>query len=417
MFSSLYILANLLFVLVSPSVPANNTVNLYEVKAKSGDGVFSLLRRYKLADYPCNITQFYKVNNLSSASYLKEGVSYKIPVYIYNYNGISIRSTIGIDNWEKAIRIKEYNENLHSEKLRQTNFLDSKLLWVPHHELHCADEASASPKTPAESSTSKSKSKSTAKEETKEKVAFKKSSKSVDLFGDSYKEVKVVDESLKDQVFYLVSGHGGPDPGTSYQGYSSRICEDEYAYDVVLRVARNLMQHGAQVEIIVQDKNDGIRDDRILICDYDEKYQGNKKISRIQLTRLADRTKIINDLYYAYKKKGFKNQKAIMIHVDSQSKSKRQDVYFYHYKNSKSSASLAKKLQATFKAKYDKYQKNRGYKGFVKDRGLYMLRNTLPSAVYIELANIKNKDDHQRLLRQENRQALANWIFEGVIEK
>lgn len=402
MFSSLYILANLLFVLVTPQVSANNNVNLYEVKAKPGDGVFSLLRRYKLADYPCNITQFYKLNNLTSSSYLKEGASYKIPVYIYNYNGVSIRSTIGINNWEKAIRIKEYNENLQADKLRQTSFLDSKLLWVPHHELHCAEDNSSEQKEDIA---------------TKENVAFKKSSKNIALFGEAYKEVKVVDESLKDQVFYLVSGHGGPDPGANYQGYSSRICEDEYAYDVVLRVARNLMQHGAQVEIIVQDKNDGIRDEKLLICDYDEKYKGNKKISRIQLTRLADRTKIINDLYYSYKRKGLKNQKAIMIHVDSQSKSKRQDVYFYHYKNSKSSASLAKNLQATFKAKYAKYQKNRGYKGFVKDRGLYMLRNTLPAAVYIELANIKNKDDHQRLLRQENRQALANWIFEGIIDK
>lgn len=400
MFSSLYILANLLFVLVSHPVSFNNSDNFYEVKAKPGDGVFSLLRRYKLAEHSCNIEEFYKVNKLSTSSFLKEGKAYKLPVYIYTYNGTSIRSTIGIKDWDTAVRIKEYNETLLTDKLRQTHFTESKILWVPHHELHCTVEVSPKPKT-----------------EIAETTTFKKSSKTVELFGKSYDEVKVVDNSLKNQVFYLVSGHGGPDPGTSYQGYSSRICEDEYAYDVALRVARNLMQHGAQVEIIVQDSNDGIRDERLLKCDYDEKYKGGHKISRIQLTRLADRTKIINDLYYKYKKQGLSNQKAVMIHVDSQTKSKRQDVYFYHYINSKSSQALALNLQSTFKQKYDKYQKNRGYKGFVRERGLYMLRNTLPTAVYIELANIKNKDDHKRLLQMENRQALANWIFEGIIEK
>jgi len=43
-----------------------------------------------------------------------------------------------------------------------------------------------------------------------------------------------------------------------------------------------------------------------------------------------------------------------------------------------------------------------------------MLANTLPPAVYIELANIRNKEDHKRILQKENRQALANWMMEGL---
>jgi len=399
MFTSVYILANLLLVLFTSPIETDKNLSLHNVKAKSGDGVFSLLRRYDLAAYQCNISEFYKINKLQSSDFLKEGKSYKLPIYLYAYNGVSIRSTIGIQDWDKAIRIKEYNEMLTDNKLRKTHFTDSKILWVPHHELHCNTS------TDADVSVS-----------TKPK-AFEKRSTSYDLFGKKYSTVEVVDNKLKDQVYYIVSGHGGPDPGTDYSGYSNTICEDEYAYDVSLRLARNLMQHGAQVEIIVRDKIDGIRDDRILTCDHDEYYLGNKKIARTQLSRLADRAKIINDYYYKYKKQGYKNQKAIMIHVDSQSKSKRQDVYFYYYKQSKSGKKLAERLQHTFKNKYAKYQKTRGYKGFVKDRGLFMLRNTLPTATYIELANIKNKDDHKRLLVKENRQALANWIFEGIIDK
>ena len=43
-----------------------------------------------------------------------------------------------------------------------------------------------------------------------------------------------------------------------------------------------------------------------------------------------------------------------------------------------------------------------------------MLRKVNPSAVYVELANIRNKSDHIRLMESYNRQALANWLFEGL---
>jgi len=402
MIRCIYTFANLLFVFYSLMGMSDKNISFHHVEAKAGDGVFSLLRRYQLADEYCNIEQFYTINKLTKSDFLSAGREYTLPVYIYDYNGQSIRSTIEVDDWQKALRIKEYNEWLQSNKLRSDNYTADKKLWVPYHELHCAsDEGPTIAKVSA-----------TAKTE-----AFKKHEKKYPLFGKEYEKIKVVDESLKGQVFYLVSGHGGPDPGTNYDGYSKKICEDEYAYDVTLRVARNLMQHGATVEIIVRDKNDGIRDERLLTCDYDEYYEGGHKISRQQLARLAGRTKVINDKYKSYKRSGYKNQKAVMIHVDSQNKSKRQDVYFYYYKNSKSGKALANSLQKTFKAKYDQYQKNRGYKGFVKDRGLFVLRNTLPTAAFIELANIQNSQDHKRILIKENRQALANWIFEGIIDK
>ena len=40
--------------------------------------------------------------------------------------------------------------------------------------------------------------------------------------------------------------------------------EDEYAYDIILRLGRALMEKGAKVHIIIQDEKDGIRDDRYL---------------------------------------------------------------------------------------------------------------------------------------------------------
>ena len=56
------------------------------------------------------------------------------------------------------------------------------------------------------------------------------------LFGKSHSSYTVSSSSLKGAVFYLVSGHGGPDPGCigKYQG--KELHEDEYAYDIILWV-------------------------------------------------------------------------------------------------------------------------------------------------------------------------------------
>ena len=118
------------------------------------------------------------------------------------------------------------------------------------------------------------------------------------IFGKENSSISLVDNKLMGKIFYLVSGHGGPDPGAIGKRGNSRLYEDEYAYDITLRLARQLLQHDAKVYIIVRDPNDGIRDDAILKGDHDEYYYGNQRISSNKLTRLNQRVKIINDLYY-----------------------------------------------------------------------------------------------------------------------
>jgi N-acetylmuramoyl-L-alanine amidase len=53
----------------------------------------------------------------------------------------------------------------------------------------------------------------------------------------------------------------------------------------------------------------------------------------------------------------------------------------------------------------------------VTTRNLYMLRETKPPAVLVELGNIRNLRDQMRLLKVNNRQALANWFTEGLIRE
>jgi N-acetylmuramoyl-L-alanine amidase len=236
------------------------------------------------------------------------------------------------------------------------------------------------------------------------------------IFGKKYSAVSIVSSNLKGHVYYIVSGHGGPDPGavTEVDGY--RISEDEYAYDISLRLARNLISHGAKVYMIVRDPNDGIRDDRYLKMDKDEVVYGGEKIPLNHSERLRQRTRIINNLHEENRKLGFKTQRVIETHVDSRQTDKNIDIFFYYHKDKAESRNLAHELRDTIMEKYNSKQKGRGYTGSVSSRGLWTINQSTPPTVYIELGNITNAQDRKRLLIANNRQAIANWLSDGVLK-
>lgn len=233
------------------------------------------------------------------------------------------------------------------------------------------------------------------------------------LFGKELAKVKVTSNRLQGACFYVVSGHGGPDPGAIGRIGKIELHEDEYAYDVALRLARNLMQEGAEVRIIIQDAKDGIRDDKYLSNSKRETCMG-AAIPLNQVARLQQRCAKINELYRTDRKK-YKYCRAIFLHVDSRSKSHQTDVFFYHSKNKPDSKRLANTMKKTFESKYDKHQPNRGFTGTVSTRNLYVLANTSPTSVFVELGNIQNTFDQRRFVISSNRQALAKWMMEGFI--
>ena len=71
------------------------------------------------------------------------------------------------------------------------------------------------------------------------------------LFGKALANYRVTSSELKGACFYLVSGHGGPDPGAIGTMNGHQLHEDEYAYDITLRLARVLLEKGAKVHIIM----------------------------------------------------------------------------------------------------------------------------------------------------------------------
>ena len=234
------------------------------------------------------------------------------------------------------------------------------------------------------------------------------------LFGKQLANVKVTSNRLAGACFYVVSGHGGPDPGAIGKVGRYELHEDEYAYDIALRLARNLMQEGAEVHIIIQDAKDGIRDDSYLSNSKRETCMGDA-IPLNQVQRLQQRCDKINALYRK-DRKNYSYCRAIFIHIDSRSKGKQTDVFFYYSNKKGESKRLANNMKDTFESKYDKHQPNRGFSGTVSGRNLYVLSHTTPASVFVELGNIQNTFDQRRLVINSNRQALAKWLMEGFLK-
>ncbi|MFH6982192.1 N-acetylmuramoyl-L-alanine amidase [Marinoscillum sp. 108] len=234
------------------------------------------------------------------------------------------------------------------------------------------------------------------------------------IFGADYAMVSIESRQLEGAVFYLISGHGGPDPGAVEHYGGQLLAEDEYAYDVTLRLARKLIANGALVYLITRDPNDGIRDARLLEVDHDEETYPSKRIPRNHSLRLKQRVEVVNELYERHAAKPY--QRIIETHVDSRSKSENIDVFFYYHELSKDGQRLAQNLQQTFKQKYARYQPNRKYSGTIEPRNsLYIIKYSKAPTVYVEIGNLKNTRDQRRILDWENRDAIAMWITDGVI--
>jgi N-acetylmuramoyl-L-alanine amidase len=391
---------------LKPSKPA---AEYLQIITEPGDNVTTVLERFELAGYDCNISAFFQINKLREDYRLKANTLYKIPVMVVPYDGKTIRSSLKIDDWQTAIRIDAYNKSAQEKGLRERSFIEDKQLWVPWHALHCPESGGAAESLRAlhtiaggdlvESSASKG-------------------SRVFPIFGKKYQKTPLSSRKLQGRVFYIISGHGGPDVGAEGNRAGHTLCEDEYAYDVALRLARLLVSHGATAYMIVRDENDGIRDEAYLECDKDETVWGDQPIPLDQKERLAQRTALINQLTARYEKAGVKDQTIIEIHVDSRHRHQETDVFFYYRPESETSKDLALKMHQTFLEKYARIRSQKDYNGTVSARGLFTLRETTtPVAVYIELGNIRNSWDQQRLVMPNNRQALANWLCTALFRR
>ncbi|MEN6295265.1 MAG: N-acetylmuramoyl-L-alanine amidase [Chloroherpetonaceae bacterium] len=377
-----------------------------QIKPHKGDGIYSLLKKYELPNDSSYFNKFVELNKnrLSGKNEIFSHYEYKMPILIFEYNGINIRSSIGIDNYDIALEIQNWNNKLLKNKIKLQDYKISKEIWVPFHYIKSqsksneqVDENESSDKVPAEITTKK----------------FSKKLNNERIFGKKYTQIQKIDNSLNGYVFYIDPGHGGPDPGAIGYKNGQELHEDEYAYDVSLRLARNLMQHGAEVFLTIIDPNDGIRDDKYLRNSKDEMFGNRTIIIGNSRERLQSRIDYINEIYSTRKKS---QHRLIIIHVDSRQFDQKIDIFFYNQPGDTASKKYANILLKTIENKYLVNQPQRGYRGTLADRNLFMLRHSPCSAVYIELGNIQNSTDQIRLIEPNNRQAIANWLTQGILK-
>ncbi|MDX2286994.1 MAG: N-acetylmuramoyl-L-alanine amidase [Bacteroidia bacterium] len=385
-----------------------------EAQARAGDGVYTFLDRYQVRT-PCNLAYFYKINQLKKGQGLVAGRTYQLPVYVYAYNGQSIRSTLGSNDLPWAEKIQRYNEVMLAWQLKPADYRTDKQLWVPYHQLYCRAEdlelrepGPALAQTPAVQAAQRTPAGTSS--------ASRPARGTYPIFGPKYARVPLEGTDLNGCVYYLVAGHGGPDPGAVGRFGTQSLCEDEYAYDITLRLARVLLSYGATVYIIVRDPDDGIREGEILPCDKDEVSWVEEEIPVSQADRLGRRSEVINELYRKNAAQGVRYQRLVEIHIDSGSQSEQIDMFFYYQPGVGASQEFAQRIHATIREKYDTYRKGRGYTGTVSQRDLFMLRECEPTAVFIELGNISNRNDQARLVIEGNRDLIANWLFEGLLQ-
>lgn len=383
-----------------------------QVEALPGDGVLRLLDRYQLRT-ECNISYFYQVNGLRPGRGLRAGRAYDLPIFVYAYNGRSIRSTTGINDLPWAEKVQLYNEVMHRAGLKPGDYRDDKVLWVPYHQIYCPQEdiplqEVAEARGESHTGSVPPPPMPVSNDDVPLRGVYK-------IFGEAYARVPLESTQLSGKVFYVVSGHGGPDPGAVGTYGAHSLCEDEYAYDVGLRLARNLLAYGATVYIITRDPDDGIREGEILPCDKDETCWVDQEIPVNQSLRLTQRSEAVNALYRKNRAQGVHYQRLVVLHIDSNSKTASMDMYFYHRIGDRESEAFALRIKETIRRKYDEYRKGRGYTGTVTSRDLHMLRETEPVAVFAELGNIRNRNDQARFVIEGNRQLIANWLFEGLL--
>ena len=384
--------------------------------AQKGDGIYALLRKYDLLDYPCNLTEFYRLNGLKNNASLFVGRTYELPIQTVNFNGKSIRTSTGNDNYARALGIQHYNEGLTEKGARPVDFRKDKVLYIPFHIDNCLEDKRSEPQeeiTDIGEVTRSDATRVTPEGPAPEQIT-QSDYRTFNIFGPKYAYVPKVDNKLAGRVFYILSGHGGPDPGAVGKRAGNRIPEDEYAYDVALRLTRNILAHGGTPYMIVRDDNDGIRDQRYLKIDRDETVWGGASLPLNQKARLTQRTDIVNQLYDQNLAKGITDQTMISIHVDSRAKSKRIDLYFYHHENDLLGAKQAERMQAAVRAAYARTRQGRGYAGTIGTRDLHVLRETKVPSVFIELGNMANASDQIRIIEPRNRQLMADWLVEGL---
>ncbi|MDP3792533.1 MAG: N-acetylmuramoyl-L-alanine amidase [bacterium] len=222
--------------------------------------------------------------------------------------------------------------------------------------------------------------------------------------------------SLYGWVVVLDSGHGGMDPGASGIFQNKRVVEDEYVFDVTLRVRRMIQAKGGLAIMTTTDKV-GERSWKPFMVFPDartERFTTDGSVVRAGAAGLRKRLRLGNQMSRKYPKH---HQAWISIHFDVRGRGGDDGVRIIA---ADTELRIAKSLERSFGNAKRLRDDDPIVESGDRDHGVRRLfvlsgENRIKEKVLIELGNFKNEDDVWRIRNPAVREAYARAITEALV--
>ena len=255
--------------------------------------------------------------------------------------------------------------------------------------------------------------------------SYQQATKLWGAFDQAIGEMGRLSNHLKGWHFVLDPGHGGLDPGAVVEhvddnGNRAYVVEDEYVYDVALRVYMMLRMHGADVTMTLLSPNHLIRSSNLIehtfVNEKNEVYNSagfNRGNSRSHWPNggrkgnLSRRVKICRD---AFKNVPKKRRIFLSFHADIDNRAPEAPLVLY-YENKRSHRADIPSL------KFSRVILSAlGAGAYVRGQNLAVLRNNPAHVkVLLELRNLAYTDHAWALRFEELRQRDAEKVVQGIL--
>ena len=255
---------------------------------------------------------------------------------------------------------------------------------------------------------------------------FKRARKLQTAFDGKISRMGRLSDSLKGWHIVLDPGHGGLDPGavvTNLDGNGNKVyvVEDEYVYDIALRVYVMLRLHGADVTLTLLSPNHLIRHSdppvQTFVNEKNEVYnsegynKGNKRDHWPKGGRNGNLSCRMNIAKNAFRNAPRNRRIFLSFHADIDHSAPNAPLVLYYQgrrtgKADSKSRNFAKSMESFL-----------GAGTVIRGQNLFVLRNNpAPIKVMLELRNLAYTDHAWALRFEELRQRDAEKVVRGLVE-